>query len=614
MKRYFINIYILFLAFPTIGQQYDDYIGAGHDINVTVTSSDAQADGNNTVSGEGLDLDIQGSSRFLAHATHGATIEEIEQLTTVGYESWINNQLNIPPTNYTTPTVEIIFEMYNNCQTLLGPILCLASFNIDATMWRYAYWNVTMRSPDKLRHKVTQALSEILVLSDRSDLGSYPHALAAYYDVLAQNAFGNYKDLLLDVTLNPSMGFYLSHFNNPKTVPLLNTSPDENYAREIMQLFSIGLYELNIDGSRKIDLTTGLWLPTYTNDDIKGLAKVFTGLSGSKWEDENNTEPIRFGRRFAAYSKIDPMAMYDLWHESGTKSFLGKTIPSGQSGMKDVEDAIDHLFNHPNVGPFLAARVIQRLVKSNPTPEYISRVASTFNNNGSGVRGDMAAVVKAILLDQEAMECYWAEDITSGTLRNPSQRLSEILIGLKADSPSERFWSHAFFYNELTGHHTLSSPTVFNFYRPDYVPDSDFAYLNFEGPEFQILNSSTSSNYVNGMLILFLRDYALEILKPFGVRPKDIPVLVNELYEKNMIFIANPESYIASLTDPLWLNLPAEEKVDYLDILLANGNLSDETKANIIASIKTPGLFDPISAAQYAAFMIAINPDFVIMK
>jgi hypothetical protein len=252
--------------------------------------------------------------------------------------------------------------------------------------------------------------------------------------------------------------------------------------------------------------------------------------------------------------------------------------------------------------------LIQRLVKSNPTPEYVERVANVFNNNGSGVRGDLSAVVKAILLDQEAMECYWFGDISSGQLRPPIQRLTQLLTGLKAETQSREFYSPGLFYQEFTGQHPMSSQTVFNFYRPDYVPNSDFAYENFAGPEFQILNSSTSSNYVNFMLIGLMRDYVKERYN------LNLPNVLND--PEIFPYTIDPEYYGAVLSDPLWqeLGFYPEELVDYLDIVLANGNMTDESKTNIVNSILPDNLFDPMTKAHYAAFMLMINPDYVIMK
>jgi len=608
MKKIIPTIAFLMLLNAAFCQVYDDYIGAGNTIDVTVSSSDSQSDGFNTINANGLDLDILGSSRFLAHTTLGYTIDDIQAMTETNMNDWIDNQMLIEPSYNTTPTVEIIFQLYGACLDELGAE-CMLNFNLNTYMWRYAWWNNIMNGDDKLRQRVALALSEILVISDKSMLNQYPHGMANYYDILVKNSFGNYKDILREVTLNPSMGFYLSHINNPKTFPLLNIRPDENYAREIMQLFSIGLFELNNDGSRKTDPLTGLWIPTYDNDDIKGLAKVFTGLSGSKWADENNNTPVTFGKRFSAYSLVDPMKMYEDWHEPGEKYIVGNyTIPAGQFGMEDVEEALDHLFNHPNVGPFLAIRLIQRLVKSNPTPEYIDRVASVFNDNGSGTRGDMGAMIRAILLDDEALDCYWTDDPTDGMLRSPILRLTQLLAGLKAETANGKFWNSAATFEAWTAQHPLGSPTVFNFYSPEYVPDADFAYLNIAGPEYQILNSSTSSNYVNYMLLALMRDY---INSNYGTEFENI---LNEAFF--IPYITDNEAYEAHLTDPLWMDLAfsPEELVDYLDILLANGQLSDDTKSSIVKSMKKSDIIDPINSAYYAAFMVMINPEYIIMK
>ena len=608
MKKIVPTIAFLMLLNAAFSQIYDDYIGAGNAIDITVTSSDAQSNGSSTVNGNGLDLDILGSSRFLAHTTLGYTIDDIQAMTESNMQDWIDNQMSVEASYHTIPTIEIIYQLYNACMDELGPE-CLLQFNLNTYMWRYAWWNNIMNGEDKLRQRVALALSEILVISDKSMLNQYPHGLASYYDILVKNAFGNYKDILTEVSLNPSMGFYLSHINNPKTFPELNIRPDENYAREIMQLFSIGLFELNNDGSRKTDPQTGLWVPTYDNDDIKGLAKVFTGLSGSKWADESNTSPVTFGRRFAAYSLLDPMAMYEDWHEPGEKIIVGNyTIPAGQSGMEDVNEAIDHLFNQPNVGPFLAYRLIQRLVKSNPSPQYIDRVASVFNNNGHGTRGDMMAFIRAILLDEEALDCYWSEDATNGMLRSPILRLTQLLTGLKAETENGIFWNSAAIYEAYTGQHPLGAQTVFNFYSPEYVPDAEFAYLNIVGPEYQILNSSTSSNYVNYMLIALMRDYIREYI---GV---ELDNFLNEAFR--IPYIQDKEAYEAYLADPLWLDLSfsPEELIDYLDILLANGQLSEDTKTSIVESMKKSDIIDPVNSAYYAAFMVMINPEYVIMK
>jgi len=601
---------LLFISFSilNLSSQYSDYIGAGHNDGISVSSSDQGSIPENSIDASGLDLEIQSASRFLAHATMGFTIDDIQSLTELGYGSWIDRQLELPESQYAIPTLENIFELYEQCIESLGEDECNMVFFLDQRYFRYAWWDNVMRSPDKLRQRVALALSEILVISDLSELNSYPHGIAHFYDILTRNAFGNYKTLLTEVSLNPSMGFYLSHINNPKTNEELNIHPDENYAREIMQLFSVGLYELNNDGSRKIDTQTGLWIPTYDNDDIKGLAKVFTGLSGSKWADAEDQRPVQFGRNFRRYSLLDAMTMYEQWHEPGPKTIVGDYTIEADSGMQEVELAIDHLFNHDNVGPFIAYRLIQRLVKSNPTPEYVDRVSNIFNNNGSGTRGDLKSVVKAIFLDEEAMQCYWFGEMENGQLRPPIQRYTQMLSALKAKSNIGKFWNSGFFYQELTAQHPMSSPTVFNFYQTDYVPNSDFAYYNIVGPEYQILNSSTSSNYVNYMLLTLMREYLFD---NYDIR---LPKLLNEAFL--IPYVVDQEQYEAFFSDELWMELGfyPEEMVDYLDILLANGQMSEASVDAIVKSIQSDDIFTESEKAYYALFMLMINPDYLIMK
>ena len=617
MKQFTTLVFIL-ITLHLHSQIYDDYIGAGQSEGITFISSDSESNGLAAMNGAGINLDMRGSSRFLAHATMGYTIEDVKSVTDTGIESWINNQIALPMSNYATSTVEVVYDLLNQCNNTFGEAGCEEIFVPNAGMWRIAWWDKVMKGDDLLRQRIALALSELLVISDQSELQNSPQGLAAYYDILYGNAFGNYKDILLQVTLNPSMGFYLSHINNPRTIPMQNTRPDENYAREIMQLFSVGLYELWNDGSRKIDVATGEWIPTYDNDDIKGLAKVFTGLSGSAWYTDEIEAPVQFGFPFQAYDLLQPMQMYELWHEPGQKEIIGgHIIEAGQSGMEDIEEAIDVLFNHDNVGPFLAKHLIQKLIKSNPSPTYIDRVASVFNDNGNGERGDMEAVIKSVLLDQEAYECFWIDNPTNGMLRSPLLRYTQMMKGLKVEMDREVFFNTGSTYEFLVGQAPLSAPSVFNFYSPSYVPNADFAFLNLVGPEYQIHNSSTSSNYVTYMLGAFMRNYLNERFSFTGTN-QEIPNFLNGRFQEiyNPYDPDNNDSYEARFGDELWMDLgysPAD-LIDYLDILMCNGSLSDDTRERLINSVSRADLFTPIDAAHYGAFMIMINPDFTVLK
>lgn len=339
--------------------------GQGVTPQVVITTSDSQggSNGQETINQAGRMPNLPAASRFLAQSTFGANMEDIEATANQGYSDWIDQQLEIPVgLNLETYVDNMTADMYAQ-KVALGEDLS----NVRARLhfFHSAWWQYIMDSPDLLRARVALALSEIFVISEIPTLRDEILGIANYYDMLLAHSFGNYKDLLTDVTLHPAMGVYLTHLNNPKSDPENNTFPDENYAREVMQLFSIGLYELNIDGTRK--LQNGEPIPTYDHDDIVEFAKVFTGLT---WFDES-----RFGRSaLDRHSYTMPMRMHEEEHEPGAKTLLnGFQVPNRTpvDGMADIDDAMQNLYEHPNVGPFLAYRLIQRLVKSNPTPAYV---------------------------------------------------------------------------------------------------------------------------------------------------------------------------------------------------------------------------------------------------
>ncbi|MEL6832380.1 MAG: DUF1800 family protein [Bacteroidota bacterium] len=606
MKALFTCLTFFCLLAGMNAQVYDDFLGTGQADDISFTSSDPTSDGLKALNGSGYDLDTRGSSRFLAHTTLGYTIEDVAYVSEIGLPAWIDEQMEMPVSEYTDLVLTISEQWRQNCDENLGVETCNIVFRNTPPMFRTAWWDTAMKQDDQLRQRVAMALSEIVVISDQSNLQFFAQGLSTFYDILARNAFGNYEDILQEVTTNTAMGFYLSHLNNPPTDEVANIRPDENYAREIMQLFTIGLYELNNDGSRQLD-DEGRWIPTYDNDDIKGLAKVFTGLGGSRYGIPIPQTPP-FGTNYQILSFTDTMRMFEQFHEPGEKVIVGgHVIPAGQSGMADIYEAINVLFNHQNTAPFLSYRLIQRLVKSNPSPEYVNRVASVFNDNGEGERGDLGAVVRAILLDEEAYECYWIDDFSNGMLRAPMLRYTQMMRGLRAEAESEIFHNSGQIYKAFTEQFILSAPTVFNFYTPDYSPNADFQLYNNVGPEFQILNSGTSSNYVNFMLFSLMNDY----INGLGVA---LPNYLNGPDFQN--FDPDTTPYEAALTDPLFFSLgdKPEQLVDYLDILMANGGLSEDTKDRIITSLSGSTLFQPQDAALYALFLVMIDPDYTIMK
>lgn len=592
MKTIILSL-TLFCCSSVFAQVYNDYIGAGHKEGVVVTSSSSNSPNETTLDGSGIGLDFVNASRFLSQATFGANLEEIRSLEALGPEAWLEEQFSLPMTYY-HETMEEIDDIYYDYYIDLGGDP--EDYEVNALHFRYAWSHIAQTAPDVLRHRIALALSEILVISTQSDLGIRGYGLGSYYDVLAENAFGNYKDLLLEVSLHPMMGAYLSHLNNPKSNPANNTEPDENYAREIMQLFSIGLYELNPDGSRQTD-AQGDFIPTYDNDDIQELAKVFTGLGMTDWFEPVPAAP-QFGLNFFFIDPTLPMSMYEDFHEPGEKQLLnGFTIPAGQSGMQDIEMAVEHLFNHPNVGPFIGRQLIQRLVKSNPTPAYIERITNIFNNNGNGVRGDMKAVILAILMDEEARDCSWINNSTNGRLKEPIQRYTQYVKAFDAYTPSGWFWNTGFAFEYLMNQYPLHAPSVFNFFLPDYEPNSDFVNEGMVGPEFQIFNSSTSAGYFNWVYYMTVADFN------------------NELPQQEFAQIGVLEDYSAliDLLDLEGMEGEVESIVDYLDLVLVHGNMSEETKDAIIAACD-PLFVAPEFQIRLALYLTMVSPDYAIMR
>ncbi|MEM7100071.1 MAG: DUF1800 domain-containing protein [Pseudomonadota bacterium] len=419
--------------------------------------------------------ELQAAAKFLSLATFGPTLEEIESVAESGTNDWLDTQFAMAPSRHLPIVVRYIDEYGFDFQTM----------PIPSFYRRFAFYEQALTANDQLRQLVAYALSQIFVVSDNvGALNNDPSALASYYDMLMEQGFGNYRDLLLAVTLHPAMGLYLSHVNNGKSDPLANTFPDENYAREVMQLFSIGLFELNPDGSVVQD-SSGNPIPTYDNADIREFSKIFTGLSYGPREPGG---PSFFGNGNPVLHV--PMVMFDDFHEPGSKSLLnGLVVPDGQDGMADIEAAIENLFNHPNVGPFIGKQLIQRLVTSNPSPAYVTRVTQAFNGDQSGVRGDMTAVIRAILTDPEVDSAI--------RLREPFRRYLAINRSLQARGEDGTVPGLGFVAAFLTQQHVFSSPSVFNFYLPSFSPAGPVQDAGLVAPEFQITNASTVIGITN---------------------------------------------------------------------------------------------------------------------
>ena len=425
--------------------------------------------------------DFRDAALILDSGTFGARYSDVESVAKSGVDAWLDQQFSMPISLH-EPIVRRYGAQYGfNNQDSPIPI---------GLFRRFAFFENALTAPDQLRQVTAYAFTQLFVVSQTGVLGNNPLGLSNYYDTLLVHSFGNYRDLLRAVTLHPAMGFYLSHVNNAKTDPNANTFPDENYAREVMQLFTIGLYELNADGTQKLD-ADGRPIPTYDNTDIREFSKIFTGLA---YAGADGLEPL-FGRNRAVLHT--PMVMFDNFHEPGEKYLLnGFVVPDGQTGIQDIDDAVDNLFNHPNVGPFVGKQLIQRLVSSNPSPEYVSRISAVFADNGDGVRGDMQAVIRAILTDPEVAN--------ASRVREPFRRFLAANRALNA-MPSEGsdIGVTGLFVQNATGQMVLTAPSVFNFYSPFYRPQGGQGLIS---PEMQITTEDTIVGITNLMAQVLYSD------------------------------------------------------------------------------------------------------------
>lgn len=439
------------------------------------------------------------AARFALRAGLSVSTGDILELRSEGYETWLNREIN--------EGIELTSEQYLNS-------FGFEDVNDENYFFRrdigdYMIWNQLLSGRNSVRKRVALALSEFFVVSLNS-ISFWPgSAIGQYWDILKEGAFGNFRDLLEEITLNPAMGVFLNTLGNKKANPDFGRVPDENYGREVMQLFSIGLFELNIDGTVRTD-GAGNPIETYDNDDVTGIAKVFTGydhnysglsiLSPPSRPDRQIPEARLVRRRMTADNTLHQPGRDDE-HSRAEKSFLGTTIPAGTGAEESLRIAMDTLFNHPNVGPFFGKQMIQRLVTSNPSPAYVQRVAETFNDNGSGVRGDLRAVFTAILMDEEALSEASLSDPTFGKLREPIVRFAQFGRTFGAQSESGAWLMRDLSDpSNLLGQSPLRSPSVFNFFRPGYTPaNSQAAENGLLAPEFQLVNENTAAGYINFM-------------------------------------------------------------------------------------------------------------------
>lgn len=512
------------------------------------------------------------ASRFLAQATFGPTQADIDALTgakLADLNAWITAQMSMPVSSHRVGT-RADYDTFNTNPSQTAP---------NSTNRQAAWWKIAVNGKDQLRQRVAFALSELFVVSDQNGtINNNEEALAAYQDMLANNAFGNYRQLLEQVSLSPIMGVYLSHLRNQKANPKTGAMPDENYAREVMQLFSIGLVQLQPDGTLKLS-QTGLPIPTYDNTTITEMAKVFTGYSFY------TATPSNTSFRGGTADWFNAMTLFPLYHEDGAKTIVtGRVLPANQGGLKDLSDALDTLSNHPNTGPFIARRLIQRLVTSNPSPAYVYRVAEVFANNGQGVRGDLAAVIRAILMDYEARSLTLSAARGYGKLKEPLVRVSSLFRAFAGAADNGRYAISVSNSTNNLGQANLNSATVFNFFEPGYVLPGDLAAAGLYAPEYQILTDSVAISSVN---VLYNHVYATRGATTIGLDLSGLTSIAKQ----------------------------PEQLVDRLNVLLCGGSLSTADRARIITFLKAiPASTSDLERLRSSIYLCVVGPAGAIQK
>jgi len=497
------------------------------------------------------------ASRFLAQATFGPTPAQIDAVVREGYAPWLDAQLAMPPSQ---THFDWLLQQKKNTEAFKGNGI---NAPLESTLWRKF-----ISAEDQVRTRVAFALSEIFVVGVQSITASWPlFGAAGFMDLLAEHALGNYRTLLTAVTKNLSMGCMLTYRGNRKEDPKTGRHPDENYAREVMQLFSIGLLELAPDGTVRKE--NGAPVETYDNADVQGLAKVFTG-----WDINGPETDVEFHRR--------PMALNNAQHSMAEKRFLGAVIPPGTDGHLSLKRAMDVICAHPNVGPFIGMQLIQRLVTSNPSPAYVARVSAAFNDDGKGVRGNLKAVVRAILLDPEARNPD-LNDPAWGKVREPILRFSGWARAFGATSTNGAWAMPDTTDNTIRlAQSPMRSATVFNFFRPRYSPPvTELAKRHLVAPEMQITDETSIAGYLNFLSIYADRGW------------EDLQTS----YAPEIALAHDPQALVARIV-----------------LLLAGDAFSAQTARSIADAVATLPASRPRDRVRAAILLVAATPEYLVQK
>jgi uncharacterized protein (DUF1800 family) len=532
------------------------------------------------------------ASRFLTQASFGPKNDEIYALINKGYATWFTEQMALPPSlHFVEASAD--FALNNGGGAGGNATTGVLNTRFGGVHRQHAWWKLAVNAPDQLRQRVAFALSEIFVTSDvNSTIGNWQDGHTNYYDLLVRGAFGNFRQLLEDVTLNPDMGIYLSVLRNIKATYDSKgnqiTQADENYAREVMQLFTIGLNELQPDGTLRLDIS-GQPIPTYTQDTIVQTAKVFTGWGYY----QSAAKPSFYGTGPGSESYLNPMILFPGSHDDTVKTVVGgKVILANQGGAKDLKDMLDTLFNHANTAPLFARQMIQRLVTSNPSPGYVYRVASVFANNGAGVRGDIGAVVRAILTDYEARSSAFVNTAGYGKPKEPILMATALLRAFNGASDSGRYTGGGGFNltnPESIGNTSLAeaagrAPTVFNFYEPGYVRPGALAFAGLYAPEFQLLTDTTAitlPNYLYGII--------------YSTR--------------------NATSVGLTYTDVLPLVKTPQQLVDYLNLVFSGGTMPKNMTDLLVSAVtRMPTGTSDLEKIRSVLYLAVTSPEVGIQK
>jgi len=513
--------------------------------------------------------------RLLEQATFGPNDASVARVMSIGAVNWVDEQLAMPQTKYTAftpwPANRPATCVDDNTLPATPTSHCARDNYTLFQLQREFFQNAAM-APDQLRHRVAFAWSQILVTSGTEI--SLAYAMQRYQQILADQAFGNFRDLLTQVTLSPAMGRYLDMVNNLKANASTGVEPNENYAREVLQLFSMGTVELKLDGTPLLD-TYGNTIPSYSQDDVEGFAHVFTGWTYpvAPGATQRNLNPAYYD---------GPMEERSQYHDYSAQELIDATAPANLTMSAELAFAIDNIFNNPNVGPFISKQLIQKLVTGNPSPAYVARVASVFNNNGAGVRGDMKKVVRAILLDAEARGPA-KSDPAYGRLREPAQFVVALARALNASSDGVFLRAQANAMNQPV----FNAPSVFNFYPPDYVVPG----TTILGPEFALQNTTTAFSRIN---------YVNTLVFSTAINPDQT------------VYGATGTQLNWSALTPLASNPAA--LVDKLNRLLLHGTMSAAAQNAVVTAVNAVSATDSLTRAKTAFYLISTSPQYQVER